>query len=353
LAAGYEAEFDAVDEPAWCQLVQCFTDGNIYQTWACAAQIGGRCSLRSLVLKRDGNVVAIAIAKVRKIPVFGLGVASVFWGPLWRRKDTEVDAGIFRQAVRALRNEMVRGQGLTLRLFPLVIEDDTLELKTILADEGFSLAASQSGKQTILMDLRPPLSELRESFSPNWKRNLRKAEKGNLEYIEGNSLELFDDFLGMYKEMKSRKGFTDAIDLPPYKDVQAQLPEPLKMRILLCKSEDGLCAGNIYSQMGDSALCLFGATSNLGMKNSGSYLLWWKMLQTLKQEGVEKYDLNGINPEVNPGTYRFKRDFAGKHGRHVRYVGRYDANAGLLSVALLATIEVLRSGYQKLRQRIA
>jgi hypothetical protein len=353
LAPGYKLETVIVDEPSWCELVQRFQDGNLHQTGSCASLVGSRSTLFQLALTLNGNVVAIALVKVRKLPIIGLGVATVYRGPLWRLAGTDANVEIFRQAVRALRNEFVCKQGLVLRLYPSLFEDDPFGLRSIIENEGFCLRGNEAHSRTILMSLEPSLADIREAFSSHWRRNLRAAEKNTLECVEGTSVELFDDFLSMYNEMHDRKKFTDAVDVRPYREVQAQLPEPLKMRILLCRSEARLCAGVIYSLIGDTAVFLFGATSNAGMKARGSYLLWWNVIQALKQRAAATYDLNGINPVHNPGTYRFKSGFAGKHGRDVFYMGRFDARAGFFSHALIQIADGLRLAYRHLQQRFA
>jgi hypothetical protein len=351
LAAGYSSEIDAVDEQTWCHLVQRFDDGNIYQTWPYAAVVGGRSNMSHLVLKLRGEIVAIAQARIKKLPVVSLGIAYVQWGPLWRRTGSHANAEIFRQAVRALRNEFVCRHGLTLRLFPVVFESDAVDFTAILAEEGLSSIGQETRGRTILMDLAPTLADLREGMSSHWKRELKAAEKNNLEFIEGSSEELFETFIGMYKEMVSRKKFVEPNDIYQFKQIQSRLPESLKMRVLLCKSGAGLSAGAIYSRVGNSAIYLFGATSNAGMKSRGSYFLQWKIVETLKQQGAALYNLNGINPDKNPGTYKFKNDLAGKHGRDVYYVGRLDSHPSRIRRIYIEFGDHLRVSYRALRAR--
>ena len=45
------------------------------------------------------------------------------------------------------------------------------------------------------------------------------------------------------------------------------------------------------------------------------YCTWVENGEWIKEKGLRYYDLNGINPETNPGTYHFKRGLAGKKGR--------------------------------------
>ena len=97
------------------------------------------------------------------------------------------------------------------------------------------------------------------------------------------------------------------------------------MDVVIARDGERACAGAIVSALGDTALFLFGATNDSGMRTSGSYLVQWEILKLLKGNAVRVYDLHGINPETNPGTYHFKRGLAGKHGTEVTFGGQIQA----------------------------
>ncbi len=350
LAPGYTSEIDGVDESAWYELMAEFDDANIYQTWSYAAVISGRRNMSHFVLKREGAIVAIAQARITRPPLINLGIAYVQWGPLWRRSGTEVDVEVFRQAVRALRNEFVCKRGLTLRLFPIVFDEAPSTYSSVLSEEGLSSLASETRGRTIFMDLNPPLQDLRDGMNAHWKRELKVADRNQMEMIEGSGTDLFTDFIAVYKQMVSRKKFVEPNDINQFKVIQSHLPEDLKMRVMLCKQGTGLCAGLIYSAIGNTAIYLFGATSNGGMKSRGSYFLQWKLIERLKEQGIEVYNLNGINPEKNPGTYKFKNDLAGKNGKDVFYVGRFEVHPGLINRSCIGFGDTLRVGRRQLRQ---
>jgi hypothetical protein len=353
LAPGFAVEMDTLNEGAWSQTLQEFEDANIYQTWSYGEIIGGANKTRRLILRKKGAVVAMAQARIAKLPLLNAGIAYVAWGPLWRRTAIEADFQIFIQAVRALRNEFVCNRRLVLRLFVDLLDDQSSPTLAVLAEEGFSPLTKATRSRTILMDLCPPLSDLREGMQPHWKRELKVAERKALEVVEGSSDELFATFIGMYKEMVTRKKFVEPNDIEKFRLVQAQLPEKLKMKILLCRSEEGACAGLICSAMGNRAIYLFGATSNKGMKSNGSYLLQWRLLKRLKEEGIATYNLNGINPTRNPGTFKFKSDLAGKNGREHYYLGRFDASFPGLSSWSIACGDRLRAINRKTRQFVS
>src|SRR4029079_2790488 len=92
-------------------------------------------------------------------------------------------------------------------------------------------------------------------------------------------------------------------------------------------------------------------TSNNGMKSRGSYLLQSRLVEQLKRGGAMVYDLNGINPVTNPGTYKFKSDLAERNGKEVCYLGRFEAHGTLLSYCCVHGAEKLRSGHRVLTER--
>jgi len=350
LEAGFTAEPDVVDAAGWTRIVEEFDDANIYQTWAFTAATSNPRTMSHLLLKKDGEVVAAAQVRVVNVPILRAGIAYVRWGPLWRRTGVKADVNIFRQAIRALRNEFSCRRGLVLRLFPMAHDDNSESIYAILTDEGFAAKQEQTRSRTILMDITSPADLLRQGMAPHWQRELKLAERKNLKIISGSDDQLFGQFLDIYREMVARKNFREGTNIDEFRQMQAQLPEKQKMRIMLAVSDAGLCSGVIYSAMGKTAVYLYGATSKIGMKSNGSYLLHWNLIQSLRKDGYEIYDLNGINPETNPGTYKFKLDLAGKHGRDIYFLGRFDSCASLLSQLCVKCGEILKSLYQVSKQ---
>lgn len=349
LDPGYVSEVDTVDDRKWYEILEGFDDSNIYQTWAYGAVTSGRRNLSHLILKKDGAIVAVAQARIAKLPFVNVGIAYVPWGPLWRHCANEGNLDAFRQAVRALRNEFVCKRRLVLRLFPILFDGDSNFLAA-LKEEGFSSLGKEVPNRTILMDLRPPLEDLRAGMGSHWKRELKIAERNALTVTEGSEGQLFEAFIEIYKEMVSRKKFLELNDINQFKLIQEQLPENLKMKIMLCRSGESLCAGLITSAIGQTAIYLFGATSNAGLTSRGSYLLHWKLIGQLKQRRVAVYDLNGINPTKNPGTYRFKKDLGGRNGKNVYFLGRFDSRADIFSYSCVACADTLRRMYRRLRE---
>ncbi len=343
LGNGYTSEVDTVDEREWYQLLEQFDDANIYQTVSYEEVRSGRKNISHLILKKDGVVVAIAQSRMAKIPVLKAGIAYVRWGPMWHRRGQEADAETFRQAIRALRNEYARKRGLVLRLYPVLFEGDSLFV-SILAEEGFAGLSNERVDRTLRLNVSLPSKDLRDGMRQHWKRYLKVAEKNSeLEIIEGTDDKFFEMFIGIYRELVSRKRFAEPNDIEKFRLAQSRLPEKLKMRIFLCKAGDNICAGLICSAIGNIGIYLFGATSGAGLKSRGSYLLHWTLIEWLKGNGFSIYDLHGIDPVANPGTYKFKADLCGDNAQDVSFLGRFDSCTSGLSHICMAGGDKLRA----------
>jgi hypothetical protein len=67
-----------------------------------------------------------------------------------------------------------------------------------------------------------------------WRQALGYAEKKGLELIEGTSDELYEMGLTIYREMHARKRFVAFVDMNQYRAIQRDLPDPLKIMIMIC-----------------------------------------------------------------------------------------------------------------------
>jgi lipid II:glycine glycyltransferase (peptidoglycan interpeptide bridge formation enzyme) len=300
--------------------------------------------LSHLVIKRDGEVIGVAQVTIRKIPALGAGIAYIPWGPLWRRRGKPIELDNLHFGIRALREEYVKKRGLFLRIAPNVIEQNN-GADRLFEKEGFSLKSPETRYRTLLVDLAPTIEKLRKNLDQKWRNMLNQAEKKDLEIVEGYSDELYSVFLSLQSEMQVRKKYTPGVSYQEFREIQRDLPEPIKMKIMICKYEGEAMSAAVFSGIGDTAIYLLGATGHKGMKTKGSYLLQWRAIQWLKGNGCRWYDLGGINPEMNPGVFHFK---AGMSGMDVCHIGPYEVCNNPLSLLLVRWGEraksFLRSG---------
>jgi hypothetical protein len=347
----YSAEFGHPEKEAWYHLMTRFQDANLYQAWAYDMVRFGDRRVAHMILRKRDVVVAAAQARIVRLPGVRTGIAYVLWGPIWRRKEMPGDPEIFRQTIRALRNEFSVRRGLVLRLHPLAFRGQDDVLKQILNDEGYGFHDDGRNHRTLIIELTPSLPEIRASLDQKWRNCLNRAEKNSLEIIEGEEESLFDEIRKIYLEMASRKGLVDLSDIEHLKKVQKDLPPGFKLKVVLCRLNGETCAGAIFSAIGATAVYHVGATSNAGMKSNGSYIIQWAFIKWLKENGFLYYDLNGINPETNPGTSHFKRGLGGKKGREVEFLGKFQVSDSRVSSWFVKGGEFALSGYRQILRK--
>jgi lipid II:glycine glycyltransferase (peptidoglycan interpeptide bridge formation enzyme) len=344
----WQVEVDRATPSEWSQMLDQFDDANIYQTAAYGGVRWGEKNLSRLVLKMDGEVVAIAQLRIIRPTPLKFGIAYLRWGPLWKRRELPLDPEVPAHMARAIEDEYLRKRKLFVRILPNVFAG-TARAEAFQA--AFSEFATENGKaaetyRTFVLDLTPPLDELRKRLDKKWRNQLSRAEKNGLTVTAGNRVEDFRIFLDMYGEMYRRKAFKATVDAEEFVQIQQELPETQRMRVLICRENGVAGAGVVASAMGDSAIYLLGATSDAGLNAKGAYLLQWTLIAWLKERGIRFYDLGGIDPEGNPGVYHFKKGFSGADICQIRPI---TASSGAMSAGFvkagLAMQRALRTSF--------
>ena len=350
LISGYSYEIDNAEQGFWYETIKYFKDKNIYQTWAYGkAQFGER-NLSHIIVRKRGKVVGAAQVRIVRIPIINSGIAYVSWAPLWRSYENEGDLDDFRTIIRIMRQVYTQERGLFLRIIPNEIDNPEGELRTIFAEEGYIWR--RSDYRTLYLNLADSLETIRSKMSKSWRRNLIKAEKNELSIEEGSEPAMFEVVDRLYTETVSRKGFYPGITVRNYNKMQEYLPDNIKMKIMICKFKGEEIAVLVGAAMGEVGIELIAATNTTSLKLKGSYLLRWKMLEYLKQSGCLYYNLNGINPERNPGGYQFKSAFCGGNGLDTEFLGTFEACENRLSLLTVKFGEMVQKSYRKIKAKI-
>lgn len=334
MSTGYKVEVDKVTRREWSSLIQRFNDGNIFQTWSYGLVRWGERNLSLIVLKKDGEVVAMAQAALWTPPILRIGIAHVANGPMWRLRGKREEVDRLQQMARALREEYSVRRGLLLRLMPNEFEENSTTIRSVFEGEGFRW--KPSSHRTLLLELMPSVEELRKNLKESWRRNLKKGEKNGLRLVERSGDKIYGILTVLYEEMLRRKRFVPGADIHEFRAIQEDLPDSLKMKIIICEQDGEPVAGAVASLVGNTGIYLFGASGDKGLQLRGSYLIHWRLIEWLKECGAHWYDLGGINPDQNPGTYQFKTGLAGESGKDVRRIGQFDACESFMSAVIVA-----------------
>jgi hypothetical protein len=352
LDKSYIMESARFDDQRWYAVMQQFVDANLNQTPSYDRFGSALRGYSHLLVRKENEIVAAAQTRLIQLPVVKRGIAYVSQGPMWKKNGAPEDPEIFRQTIRALRNEYSRRQGLILRLYPIAFRGKDNHIEEILYDEGYRRYDDGQSNRTLIIDLSPKLQEIRADLDQKWRNCLNRAEKNGPEIVEGEEDALFDQIVKIHREMADRKGLSDFGYTEHLRKVQRDLPPGYKLRIILCCLNGEIQSGAIFSAIGNTAAYLVGATSNAGMNSKGSYTIQWTFIKWLKEKGFRYFDLNGITPEVNPGTYHFKCGLAGKKGMDVTFLGKFQVADNPLSSLVVSCGESLVSVYTKALRKV-
>jgi len=333
----YSIEVDKISKEAWSQALLTFDDGNIYQTWSYGAIRWGRENLSHLIVKNNETVVAMAQVAIKALPVLQRGIAYIPWGPVWRKKGNNAGQNIMETLLQAINEEYAQKRKLLVRIAPQDTIEENEWLEQALSSEGYCFKARPY--KTIFVNLSNPMEHLLSASSRRWKRALKTAEQKDLKIVQGTEDNLYQAFSTLYEEMVGRKHFNPAIDINEFRQIQQDLPEEMKMKIMICHFKEKAVAALIASCIGLRGIGLLGATGTAGLNLGGFHLLNWKMMEWMKSNGATCYDFGGYDPQSNPGTASFKESIDGKI---VNHVGVFELSKSKLSSWVVERGEKLR-----------
>jgi lipid II:glycine glycyltransferase (peptidoglycan interpeptide bridge formation enzyme) len=170
--------------------------------------------------------------------------------------------------------------------------------------------------------------ELLASFSQEWRRNIKKAEKSEVKVRQATFSDL-ETFHTLYKETAKRDKFTPR-PLNYFKQMWKSLNENsnnlAEMRLYIAEQENICHAACLWVRVGKHVWYTYGASSTSGRELRPSNAIQWQMMRDARDAGASIYDMRGIAATLNEksplfGLLRFK---IGTGGKVIQYVGEWD-----------------------------
>src|SRR5260370_28043974 len=183
--SSWQIEVDRAAPAEWSQMLDLFDDSNIYQTFAYGGGGWGRKNLSHLVLKRDGEVLAMAQIRIIRPTPLKFFIAYLRWGPVFERRGRALDPEVSANMARALEEEYVGKRRLFLRVLPnaFVGSPRAEAFQTAFSRFTRETLAADNTYRTLILDLAPTLEELRNRLDQKWRNQLTLSEKNNLKVI--------------------------------------------------------------------------------------------------------------------------------------------------------------------------
>jgi hypothetical protein len=349
----WRVEVDTIGQARWSELLRRFADASIYQTWSYESAVHPRCKVSRVVIYDGRKAIGLAQAVIARMPFVGHGMAYFQSAPIWKLRDEEPRIEHLRACLDVIYREYVLQRRLLVRMKPRLTVDEEESVMPAFAAAQFHRRDDEPRGCTIIVDLSVSLEELRKGMHGKWRNCLNSALAKSHELHVGEGCDEFKHFTRFYNEMLGRKQLVTTTSLNAFRNLQLNLANDEKMKVILCGSGGAWHTGAVISTIGRRGIYLFGATTGQGLKDHSAYLVQWEAIGLLKAAGCLEYDLNGINPETNPTVYRFKSRLAGANGRELERLGTFE---GCLSRSSRVAVEVgdhVVNSWRNLKTRLA
>jgi GNAT acetyltransferase-like protein len=322
--ASYRCEIVAEPGAEWDRLAADFADMCLEQTAAFAGSRFGAARSTGVILRAAASAepVGMALAVVATLPVIGLGLAYVKFGPLWRRRGAPADPAHLALMLEALKQEFAQKQKLAVRLMPPADPGFEREWKDALARAHFTFHAAAPDPERYLVDLTLSEGDQLKSLGSKWRYNLAKSAMGELDIREVGLEEGLPEFLALYRDMLSRKQFDDRHGVEDLPAIAQAAGPALGMRLFLASHQGKPVVGSIIVGAGERMFVPFSATDDKALELRAGYALRWTIMERLRGSEARWLDLGGT--EGDQGLKHYKLGNVGKRGRVAEIPGEFD-----------------------------
>lgn len=272
--------------------------GALQQSWAYGEALSTLgVQVHRVMLKIDGHLMGIAQFAARRWLGY-LHLASCSRGPVWSHATSgEVRRRFYQRMQRTLPAKPWR--------VVLFSPDSTAE--EMVEPEWSGMFRVMTGYATATLDLRQSLPELRAQMASKWRNRLQKSESdSSLRVWVQPSIQQCDNLLSHEESQRRERGFHGL----PLGFVRAYIqahPHPEQAYVMAwAHQKQDTIASMLVLLHGATATYNVGWASNAGRKSNAHNLLMWRLIGYLKAQGIEQFDLGGINTTDLPGITRFK-----------------------------------------------
>jgi len=238
---------------------------------------------------KDGSIDGLARVETRRLPFIGK-IAWIPKGPTLIKKERPTETIPQLRALLATQGYWV------------CIDD---------IYESVDPVSSVNKPQTIWLDISLGRGTLLKNLDQQWRYGVRVAERAGV-IVEQGTPDDISPFFSLCEKISKSKGFQlpgsellmrNLLDFAINGDVFAHL--------FIARYKGILAAGAFIIRCGRSIHYFWGASDRTFSKERPGEALQWGIIEWALQQGIEKYDLEGIDPLNNPGVAAFKKKMGG------------------------------------------
>lgn len=158
--------------------------------------------------------------------------------------------------------------------------------------------------RTLILDLNKSEDELLSVMSKKTRQYIRKSANDGVVVRRVKSAAELDACLAIYKQTAQRAGFALHGD-KYYHDIFRELGD--HSPVFAAFHGENIVAFLWPVISGTTLFELYGGMNDEGQQLRANYTLKWEVIRTMKEWGLERYDMNGL---LNDGVSTFKQGFA-------------------------------------------
>ena len=102
------------------------------------------------------------------------------------------------------------------------------------------------------------------------------------------------------------------VTIYPSELITKPLSKNTESRLFIAQYKGEIAGGAKVLRCGTSLHYMWGATNRKFAKKNIGHIIQWEIMKWAVDQGLERYDLEGIDPKKNKGVYEFKRKMGGK-----------------------------------------
>ena len=161
-----------------------------------------------------------------------------------------------------------------------------------------------------LLDLTLEPARLFKNLSSNHRRNVRKAEKQNFRFKVVNTLDACRNHKNLIDHSMNRRRLRgEAVPTGTNLNLHHSLVSSGAGSIMQLALQDETLSSFLILNSDKSAYYHSGGTSGKGMGLGASHYLMWKIIEYLRKEGIQCFNLGGVTANDSPGLLRYKVGF--------------------------------------------
>lgn len=256
--------------------------------------VDGICDHRLMAL-RAGSPLYMIRFEERRVPLLG----RVAWAPRGPTEEAPGGADEIPAAVRA----SLKGSGIA-----LLITDPWRRADR----EGMQPTTQRSLPRTIWIDVGGGKEQVWNSLDSRFRQGFRRGQRSGLTVKTTRSPQDIKEFFALCDDISQVKGFRLPASLALMQHLLRQAPtSDIECQLFVARHDDQLAAGVFIIRCGRSTHFFWGGTDRESSKERAGEAVHWAAIKWAIECGCRIHDLEGIDPEGNPGVYAFKKKMGG------------------------------------------